>query len=923
VNTQLVCSRFKIRGIVCAPRIYALMAAAAILMHAAAAPAQTPATGAAPAPSGQAVSDQSLEEIVVTGTLIRGSAPVGSTLIAVDQADLQATGGNDVISMLLNVPQVSPLGVSESQRSGTGGATNITLGNSINLRGLSPFATLTLVDGHRVTPSGTSGSTVDPDSFPSIMLQKIDIVADGASATYGSDAIAGVANLILRRDAEGIDMSAREGWADNYQERQLGVLAGHNWGTGQVTFGYENTYHSQLEGQARSFYESNQTGRGGGDYRTSQCNPGNIVVGATSYAIPAGGVTPATAGGLVANTSNLCDLAKNSDILPEIEHNNVALTFDQKFGDSISIYGDATYARRQFSSAVAQPAAGPYEVPSTNAFFVAPPGAALSPCSPAPGAPVCEQVNSNFANDLGNQAVSYGHSENYQLTLGVDFSLTHDWHFGVDGTAGKDHDRDLQNQEVNNGALAGALASSNPATALNLFGGGNSAALVGSVYDERFYAPGDTGEQVIEAKIDGPLFHLPGGDVRAAFGGQWRHDELLYGINTGVPNVADLVIRQTLDRVSKSGYAEFLIPIVGSDNAVPGIRKLELDVAGRYEDYSDFGSTSHPKVGLNWSPVDGVMVHASYGTSFRAPLLSELVGPLNGVFVQQYADPQSPSGTSVGYTLGGGNKQLKPETATTYSFGVDYKPVERADISLNFFDINYKNQISSYLSDLTILQQSAQLGSLITRCPSAACTSLVNQYVGTLPVFGPILANPSVFVNGLELNLGTTRTEGIDIQGSYAIPTDHTGTWSVGLSGTLTTKYNVQFTPGGPTFNELNTIGYPLKFRARGSLGWSEGAWSTYAFVNFENSYTNTEVTPIESIGSFTTVDLNAVFDVGTAFSSPWTKDLRLTLHVNNVFDRDPPYVNIPLSPNGGGGFDPGAANPIGRLFSVAVRKKF
>jgi iron complex outermembrane receptor protein len=897
-------------------RLRRLIVVGAGLLYAAFSHAQTPAAGAA------ASQDQALEEIVVTGTLIRGAAPVGSTLIAVDQGDLQATGGNDVINMLLNVPQVSPLGVAEGQRSGTGGATNITLGNSINLRGLSPFATLTLLDGHRVPASGTSGSTVDPDSFPSMMLQKIDIVADGASATYGSDAIAGVANLILRRDVEGVDVSAREGWADGYQERQLGVLAGHAWESGQLSLGYENTYHSALGGEARSYFESNQTSRGGGDYRTSQCNPGNIVVGGVSYAIPAGGVTPATAGALVPNTANLCDQAKYQDILPEIEHNNVAVTFDQKFNDSISLYGDATYARRNFVNAVEQ-ALGPFEVPATNAFFTAPAGAALTPCSPAPGAPLCEQVNTNFAGILGNQAISYGHSENYQLTLGLDIKFAHDWHFGVDGSAGKDHDRDQQNRELNNGNLAGALASPNPATALNPFGGANSAAVVDGVYDSRFYAPGDTSEQVLEAKLDGSLFHLPGGDVRSAFGVQWRHDELYYGIDTGVPFGQDLVLRQQLDRESKSAYAEFLVPLVGSDNAMPGVRKLELDVAGRYEDYSDFGSTSHPKIGLNWTIVDGLMAHASYGTSFRAPLLSELVGPLHGVFVQQYSDPLSPSGTSVGYTLGGGNTGLRPETATTWSFGVDYKPVEHADINLNFYNIDYKNQISSYLSDLTILQQSAQLGSLITRCPSAACTSLVNQYVGVLPVFGPILANPSVFVNGLELNLGTTRTEGIDIQGSYAIPTDAAGTFTVGLTGTLTTKFDVQFTPGGPTYNELNTIGYPLKFRARGSFGWNIGALSAIAFVNFANRYTNTQVTPIETIGSFTTLDLNAAIDLGKAIASPVTKDLSVTFHINNVFDQYPPYVNIPIGANGGGGFDPGAASPVGRLISLALRKKF
>jgi len=874
------------------------------VLGAATANAQT-APAAAPA--------EELQEIVITGTLIRGAtAPVGSTLIAVDQAQLQATGANDIADMLRDVPQVSSLGVAEGQRSGTGGATNITLANSINLRGLSPFATLTLLDGHRIPPAGTSGSTVDPDSFPALMMQRVDIVADGASATYGSDAIAGVVNLILRRDVEGVEVSAREGWGAEYKEHQFGALVGHNWGSGQFSLGFENAYHSNLNGEDRGFFESNQTNRGGNNYSSPQCNPGNIVIGATTYALP----------GLVPGTTNLCDPAKHQDILPEINHNNVALDFDQKFGDSISIYGDATYARRDFTNLVEQ-ATGPVEVPTTNAFFVAPPGAVLTPCSPAPGSPNCEQVDYWFGNELGNSAYAAGHSENYQGTLGIDFKLGGGWHLGFDGTAGKDHDRDLQQQELNNGNLAAALASGNPTTALNVFGGANNPAVVSSVFDSRFYAPGDTGEQVFEGKLDGSLFHLPGGDVRAAVGGQWQHDELLYGINSGVPGGADLYLRQQLDRHSVSGYAEVLIPFFGADNAVPGIQKLELDVAGRYEDYSDFGSTTHPKIGLNWSPVDGVTAHASYGTSFRAPLLSELVGPLQGVFVQTYSDPLSPSGTSVGYTLGGGNKKLQPETATTYSFGVDYQPIQNAKISLNYFNINYKNQISSYLSDLTILQQSAQLGSLITRCPSAECASLINQFVVPGPVFGPILANPSVFVNGLELNLGDTKTQGVDFVGNYSIPTDHSGTFLVGLSGTYTFKYDVQFTPGGPTFNELNDIGFPLRLRMRGNIGWNQGPVSTLLFVNFSNSYTNTEVTPSEPISSYTTVDLNVIYDLGKYFSSAWAQNLRLTAHADNLFNRQPPYVNVPIGPNGGGGFDPNVANGIGRLISLQIAKKF
>ena len=221
-NCGIRSSRY-LRSVLCAAGLGLLCAAAA---QSQTTPAPTPAA-------------DELQEVVVTGTLIRGAtAPVGSTLIAVDQEQLQATGANSIADMLRDVPQVSGLGVAEGQRSGTGGATNITLANSINLRGLSPYATLTLLDGHRVPPAGTSGSTVDPDSFPAIMLQRVDIVADGASATYGSDAIAGVANLILRRDVEGVEVSAREGWADDYKEHQFGALVGHNWGSGQISSGF-------------------------------------------------------------------------------------------------------------------------------------------------------------------------------------------------------------------------------------------------------------------------------------------------------------------------------------------------------------------------------------------------------------------------------------------------------------------------------------------------------------------------------------------------------------------------------------------------------------------------------------------------------------------------------------------------------------
>jgi len=883
--------------------------ASAVLASAMAAAADGP-----PAPeTAQSPTAEPLQEVVVTGTLIRNAAPVGSALIAMDQQQLQETGATSLSDALRTLPQVDNLGVSDASRSGTGGAGNIVYGNSINLRGLSPFATLTLVDGHRVPPSGTSGATVDPDAFPSLMLQRVDIVADGASATYGSDAIAGVVNLILRRNIEGVAVDGKYGFANGYEENREGIIAGHSWGSGQLSVGFEQNYHSDLNGEDRRYFESNQTAEGGTNYDTQQCNPSTIVVGTTTYAIPKGGVTPATAASLIPGTANYCDPAKSSDILPQVRHENAAFTLDQKLGDWVSLFADGTYSKRSFVFLGSAPV-GPLEVPSSNAYFVAPPGTA----------PAVETVNYSFANDVGASR-DYGVSKNFQGTLGLKVDLSHDWLLTVDGTAGRDRDfvYDPPNSLVN-GNLATALASGNPATALNVYGGANPASVVNPIFSGIFYGPGFAREQVMEAQVDGGVVALPGGEARLAVGGQWRHDELEYGLVSGAAG-EQLVIDEHLSRHSDSAFAELLVPIVGSGNAVPGIQRLDLDIAGRFEHYSDFGSTSHPKIGINWTPTEGVMVHASYGTSFRAPLLSELVGPLSGVFVQTYSDPLAPAGTSVGYTLGGGNRALQPETATTFSAGVDVSPTDQSKISLTYYNIDYKNQIASYLSDLTILQQANQLGGLVTRCPSAACTALVNQYTtgpNALPILGPPLANPSVFVNGLEENLGATKTQGLDLVGSYAFQTPLPGRWSVDLSANLTTQYDVKFTPTGAYFDVLNTIGYPLRLRMRGDLGWAIGPFATKLFVNYVNGYTNNETTPAQSVSSYVTEDLDVVFNTDRVLQSAFAKDLTFTFHVTNIGNVTPPYVNLPIG-NGGGGYDPTAASPLGRFISVGFGKKF
>ena len=157
------------------------------------APAQEPAAEAA-----------TVEEVIVTGSRIRGIRSVGSTVTAVSREQIELSAPLSTAALIQKLPQVFNLGVSESSRGQAGGSGNITYGTSINLRGIGPYSTLTLLDGHRAVPQGTTGFAFDPATIPTLALGRVEVVADGASALYGSDAVAGVVNLILRRDFEGV-----------------------------------------------------------------------------------------------------------------------------------------------------------------------------------------------------------------------------------------------------------------------------------------------------------------------------------------------------------------------------------------------------------------------------------------------------------------------------------------------------------------------------------------------------------------------------------------------------------------------------------------------------------------------------------------------------------------------------------------------
>ncbi len=851
------------------------------------------------------------DTIVITGSRLRGVAePVGSPVLAIDEKTIELATVTSVDKLIQQTPQIFDLGVSEASRAQNGGSGNIVYGTGINLRGLGPYATLVLVDGHRAVSNGRS---IDPSFLPSLGLQRVEVLADGASAVYGSDAVAGVVNLIPTRNVDGGQFYARYGSGDNYDENNVGLGWGKTWDGGQLHFAFEHGYRNHLNGQDRDFFRGNQTGEGGPDYRAVQCNPGNIVVGGVSYAIPTGGVTAANRSALAPATINHCEALAAQDLLPEQEYNSLALTFNQRITPWLELVADGFDTERDFFRIVA-PGTANLTVPSTNAFFIAPPG--LTPAS--------ETVQYNFGNDFPGASTN-GFAKNWEITTGLIAKLPADWQAQALVTHGENKDNSESYNGLGNPALNAALASSNPATAFDPFGlNRTNPAVIAGIANQIFLAPTNNEFTGYEARFDGPLFKLPAGPIRLGVGFERQEHDTHLGSARGNPGTP--IVFRNFGRQVNSGYAELFVPFFSSENALPGLQKLELNVAGRYDDYSDVGHTTNPKYGINWAPIQDLTLRASYGTAFRAPIFAELYGNSSALFVQSYSDPTAGNAPVQGVALSGGNTSLTPEKAKTKSAGFDYMPsfLPGARFGLSWFDIQYDGQIAAYLSDLTILRNEAQFaGTGIILRGAAAAQRVADLRAAGIGIGAGVLPAPvTLFVDGRTNNLGKSLMQGFDFSAGYKMKLGG-GDLDFGVDGTYLTKYRLAITPSGVLLNKKDAIFNPLDLKARATAVWSTDTWKINGAVNYVDGYRNDLVTPTQRVDSYASVDIGiSVTPGGDAMKPLMQGGFTIGLDVRNLFDQDPPYVNLAPNVNGSGGFDATAANPTGRVIGLSVRKR-
>lgn len=902
----------------------ALFLAGTIIATAAPAFAQTTpsSTGTQTAPAAPVTeADQDLvdrdADIVVTGTSIKGAAPVGTTVQVVDSEALKATGLSTTSDVLKTIPQVVNLGFEEGRGGGVQGAQgNVTQARTVNLRGLGVESTLVLLNGRRVPPAGTLGAGYDVGIFPNNSIGRLEVVADGASAIYGSDAVGGVINFITKRGRDGSEAYARYGFADGFDEKRFGASLGLSWEGGDVFVAYEHYERGGLMGTDRPQVTQDLRAGGGPDTRATFGSPGTIVVGTTTYATPRGtNGRGLTAANFLAGSANKEDINLTRSLLVDQNQDVAFISYHQEVAPGFTLWSEAFLSDRNYKGFGTSLSVGAGRaalvIPRSNPFFVHPTN------------PAATSVTVNYSFSGVYPFSTTGGERGWDLATGFTWKAFGDW--TIDGWINSNgNDAFRKATQIWTFNLNPMLADTNPATAFNPFC--DTSAFTCFTQDQidklRGYniIAAEYRSTDYSVKANGTIFHLPGGNVGFAFGGQYIDLNLLSTITTLTTTATPAPRPIYTSRTIKAGFAELLVPIFGPDNAIPGFERLELSAAVRIEEFSDFGTTTNPKYGISWSPIEGATLRGSYGTSYRAPTLANIDYRTSATYATGNIFDTSLNQNIRYLSLVGFTPGIGPETAETYTFGADFAPraLPGFRASVTYYNIDYSNRIAS-ISPSTILANPTLYAGYISRNPTAA---EVLQYMNT-PYFTSVPESPAniqAIVDGRTANIGGLKQSGIDASVNYDFKALDSN-WSVGFNLTKILRAQQSQAKGLPFIDVLDTINNPVSLRARGHIGWGYEGARFDAFINHVGSYRNDLRTPNETVKAWTTLDLSMSYEVPES-SPSFMRGFKLGISMVNATDSDPPFV-INTTASSEGFFDPGAASVIGRFVAFELTKKF
>ena len=851
--------------------------------------------------------------VVVTGTSVRGQAPIGSTVEMVDEELIRESGQANTTDLLRTIPAVSNLGLDEGRGGGVQRAqVNVSQAKTLNLRGLGAESNLVLMNGRRIIPAGTTMSGYDVSALATRGINRIEVVADGSSAIYGSDAVSGVVNLITHRDYEGVELYFRQGYAEGFTETRFGGAAGYDWGSGQAFFTYDRYDRGGIMQSDREEIFQDLRAFGGPDLRQTFSSPGNILANGTTYAIPRGqDGTLLMTGNFAAGTQNRTDESEFKSLLVNQEQDNFIAYVEQDLSENFKVWGEGYYSDRNYTGSGDSLSSGfgraTLTVPDTNPWFV------------HPTDPNATSVTIRYGfGDLIPPNTEGGENP-WQIAGGFEWGVFGDWVAEGHLSYGENIAYRL-NDKLRSGGLAAALSDPNPATAFNPFCDATEFTCAPQATIDTFKSflliQGEFDQTDAVVKASGPLFSIPGGDVSAAFGVEYLENSLTTTVHAAFVGRAPRIT--TASREVSSVFAEVAVPIVGSSNAVSGVQELDAVFALRHDDYSDFGTTTNPKIGVNWRPVENLKFRGTYGTSFRAPTLGEIDAEATRTFTLSTPfDPVQGQTIQAILLLGAGDR-LGPEEATTYTLGFDWEPVSGLNTSLTYYDIDYQNRIAAVDAGTILNNQSLFMDRYNTNPTDAEIQAIYDSPFyrdQNLPY-----SSIDAIIEARSGNLNVETQKGIDGSITYdfsALESD----WLVGANFTKILEAEQEQLNGLISADILDVINNPVDLRARAFGSWDYENVRVIGFVNYVDGYTNDLVTPSVEVDNWITLDLSG--SITAPDSAPdWLQGTRFSVNITNATDEDPPFALVPVAQTAGI-YDSQNASVIGRMVSFEISKKW
>ncbi|CAN5842530.1 TonB-dependent receptor [soil metagenome] len=868
-----------------------------------------------------AFGQQQLERVEITGSAIKridAETAVPVTILKTEELKKEGITTVEQIISRLSAGQSSQ-GTSQSVGLGTGGA------SFANLRGLGQNKTLVLLNGRRLANNAIDSSAPDLNMIPFAALERVEVLRDGASALYGTDAIGGVINFITRRDYTGGTITVGADSPQHAGGKSYNANIGFGFGDlskdrynlfGFIDYQKQDPLRASQRPSVndRSLKTSPTSYPGQYNQGGAVQNPAYPTCGSPA-GIPLGdGTTDATCGYLY---------AREVDLIPTTERKTAFLKGTIQLTDQHQLGLEYFVSKASNATKIAGVPYGALWVNPGTKYY---PGNGITPLptvfnldptylpSSAPAGALPGVIKLRWRDEVSGGRQEETDTTQQRFVASLEGALA-----GWDYKAGFSYNENRLTDKLIGGYTDGTIITPGILNGvLNPFGDQDAAgaALLASAQARGtlFNAKGQVYGLDVQASRELSDWFKAGRPAAVAVGAEYRKEKFTDKANS---DFASLVVSSTGFDPAVDNEGKRNVEAVYAELNVPVLKELDFTASLRHDRYSDFGNTTNPKLSFRYQPMQQVLVRGSYSTGFRAPSLFDLNAPQTYTnSADNLDDPvRCPGGVPIAgvsksencavqfMTLVGGNKALKPEKSKNFTLGFVFQPATDLTVGVDFWWITLRQQIGG-LVDTAVFGDPAKYAGLFHRAPD-----------GSLSTDGSLCPGANCgYFDGQTTNLGGVKTSGIDLSADYRLRAGSLGNFNFGFNGTYVSKYDYQTEAGGQYFPNAGIYaggislssaqgGPAFRWQHTLNVNWALGAWGAGLVNHFKSHYVDQD--PSNTVSSYSTWDLFGTWQA--------TKAVSLTVGVRNLFDKEPPYSN--QSATFQVGYDPRFADATGRTY--------